>query len=242
MGWPYCAVTLPNHGMSDVQDGAEYIVNAIRTMHQRTGRKIEYLGYSQGGMIGRWALRFWPDTRAMVDDYIGIDPSNHGTLDANGLCLVTCAPSIWQQQAGSHFLAALNSYEETFPGISYTVIYSNTDEIVVPNFGPKALSQLAGASNIAVQQICPLDVSEHIAMGTTDAVAYALFLDAITHDGAADKARIGPRICLHPLMPAVDPNQVLAKQAVVGLTAGEQVVGYPHTSREPALAPYVLGN
>jgi hypothetical protein len=225
--------------MSDVQTSGEYVVNAIRTMHAQSGRKVEYLGYSQGGMVGRWALRFWPDTRAMVDDYVGIDPSNHGTLDANGLCLLTCAPAIWQQQHGSHFLKALNSGRETFPGISYTVIYSNADEIVVPNFGPGALSQLDGAANVAVQQICPLDISDHIAKGTTDAVAYALFHDAITHDGPASRARIGPRICLHPLMPAVNPHQVMAKQGVIGATAGQQVLTYPHTPREPALAPYV---
>ena len=30
-------------------------------------------------MVPRWALRFWPDTRPMVDDQIGMAPSNHGT-------------------------------------------------------------------------------------------------------------------------------------------------------------------
>ncbi len=31
--------------------------------------------HSQGGMIGRWATRFWPDTRQMVDDIVGLAPS-----------------------------------------------------------------------------------------------------------------------------------------------------------------------
>ena len=30
-------------------------------------------------MIPRWALRFWPDTRVMVDHVVGLSPSNHGT-------------------------------------------------------------------------------------------------------------------------------------------------------------------
>jgi hypothetical protein len=37
-------------------------------------------------------------------------------------------------------IAALNSAQETFSAISYTDIYTNTDEVVVPNFGPAASS------------------------------------------------------------------------------------------------------
>ena len=80
--WPYCAITLPYHAMGDIQMAGEYIVYALRTMAQASGRKVDVLGYSQGGMVPRWALRFWPDTRALVNDLVGIDPSNHGTLDA----------------------------------------------------------------------------------------------------------------------------------------------------------------
>jgi hypothetical protein len=41
--------------MADIQVAAEYVVNALRTMHAQTGGKVEYVGYSQGGMVGRWA-------------------------------------------------------------------------------------------------------------------------------------------------------------------------------------------
>jgi triacylglycerol esterase/lipase EstA (alpha/beta hydrolase family) len=238
-GWPYCAVTLPDHEMGDIQVAAEYVVNALRAMHERTGRKVEYVGFSQGGMIGRWALRFWPDTRAMVDDYVGIDPSNHGTLDANTLCLATCAPSIFQQAKDSHFLTALNAGAETFPGIDYTVVYSNTDEVVFPNFGPRASSALAGASNIPVQRICPLDVSEHLAMGTYDPVAWALVLDAITHPGAADPNRITRATCLRAFMPGVNPATFALKEARLLAVVGEQIATYPHVASEPPLKPYV---
>src|SRR4051812_44653782 len=119
---PWCAVTLPRSTMGDVQVAGEYIVNAIRTMHAASGKKVQIVGHSQGGMVPRWALRFWPDTRPMVDDVIGMAPSNHGTVDAFALCLpvVGCAPAFWQQETNSPFLQALNSGAETFAGISYT--------------------------------------------------------------------------------------------------------------------------
>jgi triacylglycerol esterase/lipase EstA (alpha/beta hydrolase family) len=156
MDWPYRTVDLPGNAMGDIQIAGEYLVYAIRTMHAISGQRVDVVGHSQGGMVPRWALRFWPDTRAMVDDVVGLSPSNHGTLDANAVCVLTCAPAIWQQRWNSAFIAALNSIQETFPGISYTDIYTNTDEVVVPNFGPAASSSLHGSggaiTNVPIQQ------------------------------------------------------------------------------------------
>ena len=58
---PWCAVRLPEHATGDVQIAGEYVVYALRTMSARAHRKVDVLGYSQGGMLPRWALRFWPD-------------------------------------------------------------------------------------------------------------------------------------------------------------------------------------
>src|ERR1700730_11234191 len=99
LGWPYCTVNLPGNAMGDIQIAGEYVVNAIRTMHARVGGRIDIVGHSQGGMVPRWALRFWPDTRAMVDDLVGLSPSNHGTLDATVVCAQSCAPAFWQQRS-----------------------------------------------------------------------------------------------------------------------------------------------
>ena len=116
-GVPYCAVTLPNHAMSDTQVSAEYVVYAIRQMHAARRGQINIIGHSQGGMLPRWALRFWPDTRPMVDDLVGLAPSNHGTPDAAPVCNtgMGCAPSIFQQSSEANFIKALNSHQETFP-------------------------------------------------------------------------------------------------------------------------------
>jgi hypothetical protein len=57
----------------------EYVVYAIRIMHAAYGGRIDIVGHPQGGMVPRWALRLWPDTRAIVDDLVGLSPSTWGS-------------------------------------------------------------------------------------------------------------------------------------------------------------------
>ena len=242
LGYPYCTIDLPGNAMADIQTAGEYVVYAIRTMHAAYGGRIDIIGHSQGGMVPRWALRFWPDTRAMVDDLIGLSPSNHGTLDAIPLCEVGCAASIWQQRSDAKFIAALNSRQETFAGVSYTDVYTLTDEVVVPNFGPAASSSLhtgGGAiTNVAIQTVCPTDPTEHIGIGIYDDTAYALAVDAITHPGPADPTRVSRTVCLDPLMPGIDPVAFPANFAKTNAAVATTLATYPHVSAEPRLDCY----
>lgn len=246
LGRPFCTVTLPENAMGDVQAAGEYVVYAIRTMHARSHRRVDVIGHSQGGMVPRWALRFWPGTRRMVDDMIGMSPSNHGTVDAVPACKVGCAPAFWQQRTGSNFLRALNSYDETFPGISYTTIYTRTDEVVVPNLGPEASSSLHGGggriTNVAIQEVCPDDASEHLAVGTYDNTAYALAVDALTHRGPADPTRVGLSTCAHPLMPGVRPASFPADYGRELAYIGNVIATSPMVAREPPLACYTTAS
>jgi len=241
IGW--CALTLPDNANDDVQTAGEYVVSAIRTMYARAGRRIAIIGHSQGGMVPRWALRFWPDTRAMVDDLIAFAPSNHGTTQARVKCApgLMCTAADWQQRDDSSFIAALNSGQETFPGISYTDVYTHTDEIVEPNLDSNGSSSLHGGggriTNVAVQDVCPVDTSEHLALGTYDNVAYNLAIDALGNDGPADPARVPPMACVQLLMPGVNPATFLrdAGQALID-DQTSTAAKYP---AEPPLACYV---
>ena len=152
-------------------------------------------------MSMRWALRFWPDTRKMVDDIIGMAPPNHGTTAATALCregLTSCTPALWQQDARARFIEALNSRAETFRGISYTNTFTRTDEEVQPSLDAEtAASSLhtgeGAITNIAVQDVCPTDVYEHNFHGTVDPVTYALVLDALDNPGPAKPERVPRR-------------------------------------------------
>jgi triacylglycerol esterase/lipase EstA (alpha/beta hydrolase family) len=243
LGWPYCTVTLPFHTLGDIQVAGEYVVNALRTMGAASGRRVDVLGYSQGGMLPRWALRFWPDTRPLVGDLVALDPSNHGTLDADAVCQGSCPPADWQQASRARFEEALNSGTETFAGIDYTVVYSHTDEIVVPNVSADGSSSLhTGAghiANIAVQDICPNDASEHLAMGSYDPVGYALALDAFTHPGTADAARIDRAVCAQPFQPGVNPATFASDYAGYAAAIGQAQQQAPTVDAEPPLRCYV---
>ncbi|MHC1558578.1 esterase/lipase family protein [Actinomycetospora sp. C-140] len=246
-GRPYCTVTLPNHAMSDIQVSAEYVVAAIRTMNERSGQRVAVVGFSQGGMIGRWALRFWPDTRQQVGEMIGIDPSNHGTLDAYPVCAAAgCAPAFWQQQTLSAFTTALNSGTETFAGIDYTQMWTPTDEVVVPNLGPRPSSALTTGegrrANISTFDVCPGHVADHLSMGSFDAVAYALVTDALDHDGPAKASRVDRAACLRPFHEGVDPVTFPGRLATYTAGIGAQVALYPHELAEPPLKPYVAAD
>jgi hypothetical protein len=250
LGISWCAVTLPENALGDIQIAGEYVVNGIRTMYQRAGRRISVIGHSQGGMVPRWPLRFWPDTRAMVDDQIGFAPSNHGTRGAEFLCSVRCAAADWQQSDRSEFIKALNSYQETFPGISYTEIYTHNDVIVTPNSNDSGSSSLHGGggaiTNVAIQDVCPLDPSDHLAIGVQDLVAYDLAVDALEHPGPADPARAAASdagICTPlALMPGINPATYPSDAAGVLLDLATNSATAPAVNAEPPLACYVTAS
>lgn len=249
VNYPYCAVTEPNNAMTDAQVSAEYVVYAIRYAYKISGRKVAVLGHSQGGTEPRFALRFWPDTRAMVEDYITFAGTNHGSpIISAALCttpITGCAPSLWQQEPNSDYLAAINSGQETFPGISYTDIYTIADEFVQPNLDDNGTTSLHGGggriTNVAIQSVCPTDLaSEHIAVGTYDPVAYALATDALTHDGPADPSRVPASTCGQLFMPGVNPLTFATDLAATDAVIAGQLALAPHVSEEPPLKPYTL--
>jgi triacylglycerol esterase/lipase EstA (alpha/beta hydrolase family) len=257
MGIPYCTVTIPNATTEDIQASGEYVVNAIRAMHRQTRRQIDLLGWSQGGgPEPRWALRFWPDIRPMVAKLIDLEAPNHGTvilhtmtvggISANPLCPGHCVPAIWQQAAGSQFTAALNSGQETFPGIAYTNVYSHTSQFVQPNLDDSGTTSLHGGGgqveNIATQDICPLNAADHLAYWY-DPVAFAIVVDALTHSGPADPARISRSVCLRVTNPYVSITQVPTYTAYLYQTIFvDRFFNEPQVSGEPALRCYVTAS
>ena len=238
-GIPWCASDQPgfrNSNLTDIQLRGQYLTYAIRWMHRTSGRKIAIVGHSQGGMAMRWPLRFWPDTRAMVDDVIGFAGTNHGTDEAAD-CDESCSPAAAQQSSRSNFIRALNSRTETFAGISYTEVFTTLDETVTP---PREASSVSGPgeiTNVAIQEVCPNATSEHLMIGTSDPTAAALALDALNNPGPADPERIDPLVCAQPFQPGVDP--VTAPAEIADALESLFLTDGP-TGGEPKLRCYVF--
>lgn len=187
-GFDTCIVQMPNRSLDDIQASSEYVVNAIRRVNEWSGRKVDVIGHSQGGLQPRWAIKYWPDVRQRVDDFVMLGAPNHGTYVANVLGLAGCTGACLQMKAGSHFVRALNAGDETPGAVSYTSIYTATDELVQPSGFPSTTAALSGARNILVQSVCPGRIVGHVGL-VGDGVVYDAVIDALTHAGTAEPAR-----------------------------------------------------
>ncbi|MER5887554.1 alpha/beta fold hydrolase [Streptomyces sp. NPDC001941] len=163
--------------------------------------KADLVGHSQGGMMPRYYLKFLGGA-AKVNALVGLAPDNHGTTllgltrllpyfpGAEGL-LNDKTPGLADQIAGSAFLTKLNAGGDTVPGVRYTVIATRYDEVVTP-YRTQFLDG-PGVRNVLLQDLCPLDLSEHVAIGLTDRVAYHEVANAL------DPSRATPTTCASAL-------------------------------------------
>jgi triacylglycerol lipase len=240
-GFDVCTVEMPDRLLIDIQTTSEYVVHAIRTVARRSGQRISVVGLSQGALQPRWALRWWPDLRHLVDDYVSMAGTNRGTVFADSACAGgSCLASLWQQRSiGAQFLEVLNSGDTTPGSVSYTSIYSLTDEIIQP-VAPVPVASIEGAVNVAVQDICPGRYVGHV-QSIADATYYAVVMDALTHRGPADPLRVDRHSCSQAFMPHVDPADAAVRTAEVYVTAGVVQSQYEKVPAEPPLRPYARG-
>ncbi len=162
--------------VGDIPTSAGQLATFVEQVLAATGaKKVDVVGWSQGGMMPRWYLRF--DGGAdHVHDLVGLAPSNHGTtvdgmsalFDAATalglpapLTLAQCS-ACTQQLAGSAFLQQLNAGKDTVPGIRYTVIETEGDEVVTPY--TSAFLSGPAVTNVTLQDQCPDDHVDHLAM------------------------------------------------------------------------------
>lgn len=234
LGYDVCTVTLPDHSLGDMQIQAEYVVHAVRVMAARSGERVDIVGSSQGTLHPRWAVRWWPDVRASVDDLVQLAAPNHGTsVTAFGTSFGRCFASCWQMRQGSDYINALNAGDPTPDGVDVTSLYTLTDELVQPQL-PTSTSALEGASNIPLQSLCPGRPVDHVTISTGDAVGFALTVDALEHEGPADPGRFEVTTCLQPFIPTTNPLDLLTTDGSASFQ-GQYVDG------EPPLKAYARG-
>ena len=240
-GHPVCTVEFPAFTTADIQVSVQYLVSGIRAMARRSAQPIAVFGISQGGLLPRWALTYWPSLRPLVTDVLAAAGTQHGTTlgDVNACAAHGCAPAVWQQAAGSKLLAAINAQPDETPGpTAWTTVRSTGDETVQPQTGPHPTSALKGATNIAIQSVCPGRTVSHI--GTAlDSVTFAAFDDALRHRGAARISRLPKGVCTHPYAPGLDETATNALLGASGnLIGGRLVNQVPRVTAEPPVRAY----
>jgi PGAP1-like protein len=237
---PVCAVAFPDHATADLQTSVQYLVHAIRAASRRAHRPVVVAGVSQGGLLARVALTYWPSLDRRVTDVVTAAAPHHGAPARAGGCGPRgCPPAIWQQVRGSHFLAALNNGRDETPGApAWTTIRSATDEIVRPQTGPHPTSALRGAANILIQDVCPDRRTSHLATAV-DSVTIAALADAIGHPGPARPARLPRDVCSHPYGIGLDAQRTAQFLAVAPVLVGQALASVPVVAREPPLRPWV---
>ncbi|MFG3260133.1 esterase/lipase family protein [Streptomyces sp. NPDC048172] len=187
------------HGLGPIEESAKQLDSYVDKVLKATGtREVDLVGHSQGGMMPRQYLKFHGGA-AKVNALVGIAPSNHGT-SLSGLARLAdqfppvgdvvdeIGPSLLQQKEGSDFLKRLNEGGDTVPGVNYTVIATKYDEVVTP-YKSQFLNG-PNVKNVLLQDLCPVNVSEHLAIGLADRMAFHETANAL------DPANATPTKCL----------------------------------------------
>ncbi|WP_406728291.1 alpha/beta fold hydrolase [Streptomyces sp. GD-15H] len=186
------------HGLGPIERSAEQLDAFVDKVLAATGAtKADLVGHSQGGMMPRYYLKFLGGADE-VSALVGIAPSNHGTtlggltnllpyFPGAGDLLNETTPALAQQVVGSDFLTRLNAGGDTVPGVRYTVLATRYDEVVTP-YRSQYLSG-PNVRNVLLQDLCPLDLSEHLAIGVLDRIAFHEVANAL------DPAHARPTTC-----------------------------------------------
>ncbi|MFF9569213.1 esterase/lipase family protein [Streptomyces sp. NPDC014685] len=186
------------HGLGPIDESAGQLATFVDEVLAATGApEVDLVGHSQGGMMPNHYLKFLGGA-AKVNALIGLAPDNHGTTllgltkllpyfpGAEDL-LNAHTPGLADQVAGSPFMTRLNAGGDTVPGVKYTVIATRYDEVVTP-YRTQFLDG-PNVRNVLLQDLCPLDLSEHVAIGTIDRIAYHEVVNAL------DPAHATPTTC-----------------------------------------------
>src|SRR5262249_15460631 len=78
-GHPVCYVNFPDFTTADIQISVQYLVNGLRREFALAHRKVAVIGISQGGLLPRFALTYWPDLQRKVSDAVLAAGTQHGT-------------------------------------------------------------------------------------------------------------------------------------------------------------------
>lgn len=164
-------------GFAPMEESAPELAAFVDQVLEATGsERVDLVGHSEGTVMPQYYLKFLGGAEE-VRRYVAITPLYDGTtlhdtselLDrlAEEIPVVGEVPdelcgSCRQFFTDSEFLRELNADGAAVPGIEYTTIMTRYDELVTPY--TSGYLDSPDATNIVLQDVCPADLSEHVAM------------------------------------------------------------------------------
>jgi triacylglycerol esterase/lipase EstA (alpha/beta hydrolase family) len=181
-------VALPDDGTGDLVAQAATLAGSVARALRTGAPSVDVIGYSAGGVVVRlWVARYGGvhSTRRVVT--LG-SPLHGARIAAVGSAVVpdACPVACQQLVPGSSLLDELDGTPLP-PGLPWLSVWSEDDRTVTP---PDS-ARLAGAVNVAVQNVCPDQQVQHSQL-PTDPMVTGLVLRAI---GSAQVAAPGPADC-----------------------------------------------
>lgn len=161
--------------------------------------QVDLVGHSEGTVMPRYWQRYGRSVRLngrpKIRHFVGIAPATGGStfygltplvdlLGLRGTIAAACGACA-QFIPGSDLIEALRDPAprpgqqfsgETQPGVSYTMLATRFDNIVMPY--RSGFLQQPGPRNITIQDVCPLDYSDHLGM-VYDPITIQLVLNAL---------------------------------------------------------------
>ena len=165
-------------GLAPMESSARELSDFVDEVLDATGaEQVDVVGHSEGSLMPNHYVKFL-DGAEHVDRYVGLTPLWDGTNTtglaflnrtgeqlglgpAIGTVLDPLCASCRQFLRGSDFLEDMNSGGgPRVQGVDYTMILTRYDELVVPYTS----GLMDGAHNIVLQEGCPADLAEHVAV------------------------------------------------------------------------------
>lgn len=168
-------------GVGPMADSSRQVAAFIERVRAATGSdQVDIVGHSQGGTIAGHYLKF-EGGQGKVGALVSFGATHHGTallgiatlgrminnagIDIMGFYRPIIGASNVEQAVGSPFYTTLNATGDTVPGVDYTVVGSRYDEVMNPlELGFLRAGPGATVDNIALQDGCEQDLSDHLTM------------------------------------------------------------------------------
>ncbi len=177
-------VSLPGDGRGDLRDQAELLGRmADRALSTAAAGSVDVVGYSAGGVVARWWVRFGGGDQ-IARRVVTISSPHHGTevaLVAARLAPQSCPLGCRQLEPDSDLLRRLNAGDETPDGPAWISLWSADDRTVTP---PDS-AVLDGALDLLVQDVCPGLTLSHGEMPRAPAVVQ-MVVDALGRGAPAE--------------------------------------------------------